>query len=344
MSAKTSQLQIRVSPAEKAALKRLAAEAELSLSAYVLAAALPSSRRELEHRIDAFMSAPDRTEALADLVGFLRGLAPAEYSGLVADARLGEVPDLLKNYVAAAVEQEARRKGLEPPEWTKRVEILARPHFAPDLRGLRPHLMRTTSPAFKRRRAFIVVRGDERERKVRAAAGEGDASARFTLLDRELAAAGLDAEVCVVGGAVMRLAFVAAPPTRRPSAMFARPAALEDAESRIAARLDLPSNWVNSSVRAYLGLSGSTSAMLEGDHLRVFAAAPDYMLAMKVAALELAPDADQNPAIEADIRYLLRFLEARSADDAMVLLNRYLNERQRPLDLEDRLAAMLPYS
>ena len=46
MQTKTSQLQIRVSPEEKSALKRLAASAGQSVSSYVLSRVLPSAELE----------------------------------------------------------------------------------------------------------------------------------------------------------------------------------------------------------------------------------------------------------------------------------------------------------
>ena len=51
VSTKTSQLQIRISPSQKEMLKRMADQAGLSLSAYVLSRALPSVRRELETKL-----------------------------------------------------------------------------------------------------------------------------------------------------------------------------------------------------------------------------------------------------------------------------------------------------
>jgi len=79
-----------------------------------------------------------------------------------ADAELENLPRLLQNYVAAAVEQAAVEKSVMSPTWVDAVEPPARPNFAWDLPSLRPHLMRVTPLAFKRRNVFIALVGDAR--------------------------------------------------------------------------------------------------------------------------------------------------------------------------------------
>lgn len=157
MSTKTSQLQIRISPAQKAALRSLADEAGMSVSAYVLSRALPSVKLDFDRRVDALSGAPDRAAALSELAAHLRSLSDEHFREAVAGGGPAHLPGLLQNYAAATVEREALERGIEPPEWTARVEPLSGPHFAWDLPSLRPHLMRLTPPAFKRRRIFVAV-------------------------------------------------------------------------------------------------------------------------------------------------------------------------------------------
>jgi hypothetical protein len=200
--------------------------------------------------------------------------------------------------------------------------------------------MRATAPAFKRRRAYVGLRADAPPR-ANVTADAGEIPGRLALLDRELAAGGVDAELCVVGGAVMRLAFTADPESRRPEVMFGPMAVIERASSRVAERRGLSADWLNPSVREYLGPSGASSATFEGDHLRVFPAPPDYMFVMKVAALTFDPDVGTARGVESDIRYLLRFLEIRSANEGLELLDPYLTDRHRPADLPSRLTEMI---
>lgn len=162
MGNKTSQLQIRVSPEQKVALKRLASEAGVSVSAYVLSVVLPSTQEEFQAQVRALASSIDRSKALSDLTLFLSGLSPAEFPTAVADLDLSKLSLTLQNYVAAAVEQEAQRKQLDPPGWVASVPAPDQPNFAWDLPSLRPHLMRVTPLTFKRRNVFVAVVGDVR--------------------------------------------------------------------------------------------------------------------------------------------------------------------------------------
>lgn len=156
MSTKTSQLQIRVSPSQKEMLKRMADQAGLSLSAYVLSRALPSARRELEERIDALRDYDDGEAALRELMTYLRGLPDETYREAVEAPVPAELPPVPRNLVTAVVEREAERRSMSPPGWAARVEPLSEPHFAWNLPALRPHLLRVAAPAFKRRRIFVA--------------------------------------------------------------------------------------------------------------------------------------------------------------------------------------------
>lgn len=159
MGPKTSQLQIRVSPDQKAALKRLAADAGVSVSAYVLSVVLPPTQAEFQQHVNALTSPSDRRRVLADLVAFLSGLSPAEFPVSVHEVDLKGIPLLAQNLLASCVEQEATRKAVPAPDWTRNVPPMDRPYFEWDLRSLRPHLMRISPPAFKRRSLYLGAPG-----------------------------------------------------------------------------------------------------------------------------------------------------------------------------------------
>ena len=162
MSNKSSQLQIRVTPAQKEMLKRLAAEVDMSVSAYVLSKALPSVRRTFEARVEALSTSVDRPTAVDRLLRFLAELPDDTFREAVAAPLPGGLPPVLANYVAGAVEAESGRRRMPRPRWTAGVPPLGEPHFAWDLPALRPHLMRVTPPAFKRRRLFFVTPDETR--------------------------------------------------------------------------------------------------------------------------------------------------------------------------------------
>lgn len=155
MAAKSSQLQIRVAPAQKAALRRLARAAGLDVSAYVLARALPPAQARFSGILRALREAEDRRFALAELNDFLQACAPGGFAEAVEHADLGELPAQVRNYVAAMVEQAAGQKRVAAPAWAQDVAPLDSPYFATPLVSLRLHLLRGAPVAFKRRNIFV---------------------------------------------------------------------------------------------------------------------------------------------------------------------------------------------
>jgi len=157
MSNKTKQIQIRVSPAEKAAIERLATSAGMDLSTYLRTRALPAHRERFDELVGRLEDADpsDRSYVLAELNDLLAGLASAELSEAVRGAEVEALPPYERNYVAAMVEQACARKGEEHPEWTSAVSPLDRPRFVVELESLRPHLLRASPVPFKRRNIFI---------------------------------------------------------------------------------------------------------------------------------------------------------------------------------------------
>jgi uncharacterized protein (DUF1778 family) len=157
MSTKTGQLQIRVSAAEKAALKRLARAAGQDVSSYVLSLSLPAAPARFQECVRALARVPDHRFVLAELNELLAGSSRAELSVAVAAApsALGGLSDFLQNYVAAMVEQACHQRDVPPPAWTRGVPPLAVPYFPTTLRSLRPHLLRAAPVPFKRRNLFV---------------------------------------------------------------------------------------------------------------------------------------------------------------------------------------------
>lgn len=157
MTGKTDQLQIRVSPRQKATLKRLAAAAGQDVSSYVLARALPPARLRFEAILRALGDAGEHRFALAELNDLLSGLASVELRDAVAavSADLGRLSPFLQNYVAAMVEQATSQRAVEPPAWVAAIPSLERPYFAAPLASLRLHLLTASPVAFKRRNLFV---------------------------------------------------------------------------------------------------------------------------------------------------------------------------------------------
>lgn len=163
MDTKTSQLQIRVSPAEKAILKRLAAAEGISVSAFVLDRVLPAHGGEVAERIAALQGGSDLQTRLSDLELHLLSMSDEEFPQAVVGVDVGDMRPLEKNCAAAAVEREAWRRGLAAPEWTTDVRPLEHPWFAWRIRALRPHLMRIAPPAYKLRNVYLPSHEDTRQ-------------------------------------------------------------------------------------------------------------------------------------------------------------------------------------
>lgn len=154
MTTKSQQLQIRVTPRQKAALKRQAAAVGQDLSSYVLSRLVPPLGNRFAELVEALES-NDRRFALAALHDFLAGCPPILFGEAVARAPIRMLPPYLQNYVAAMVEQAAEQKGEVAPGWTRGVLPLSAPHFVTPMLSLRMHLLRSAPVPFKRRNIFV---------------------------------------------------------------------------------------------------------------------------------------------------------------------------------------------
>ncbi len=155
---RTEQLQIRVTLAEKAALKRLARDAGQGVSAYVLSRALPKLRLHFQELVRALADESEQSErrfALAELNDLLVRLTGREFLDAVGDPPRGSLPPYWHNYVAAMVEQAAEQKSVSPPQWLSDIEPLTEPHFVVPLASLRLHLLQASPVPFRRRNIFV---------------------------------------------------------------------------------------------------------------------------------------------------------------------------------------------
>ena len=152
---RTEQLQVRVTPAEKAALKRLAQRAGQGVSAYVLSRALPKARLRFEELLRSLADEGERRFALAELNDLLARLTRAEFLDAVSGAPNQDFSAYWQNYLAAMVEQAAQQKDVSPPQWLSAIEPLTEPHFVVPLLSLRLHLLRAAPVPFRRRNIFV---------------------------------------------------------------------------------------------------------------------------------------------------------------------------------------------
>ena len=145
-------------------------------------------------------------------------------------------------------------------------------------------------------------------------------------LSDELGAIGVAGELHLVGGAVMCIAFEARPSTKDLDAYFRPTYEVRAAAARIALRMQLEPDWLNDAVKGFLGDRGDWNLFLDLANLKVYVAAPEYLLALKAAAMRIGEgyqDLD-------DGRYLLRYLNITDYPRALETIARYFDLNQLP--------------
>jgi hypothetical protein len=151
---RTAQLQIRVTPEEKAAIEQAARRAGLGMSSYVLRKVLPVRSKQWGDLLNEIARSDGAKIALATLSNWLAGLGANELQ-IAVETAPPELRPVIANTVAAMVEHVCARRGVPAPRWTQIVLPLAKPEFGSTLTSLRLHLLTNSPPAFRRRNLFV---------------------------------------------------------------------------------------------------------------------------------------------------------------------------------------------
>jgi predicted nucleotidyltransferase len=155
----------------------------------------------------------------------------------------------------------------------------------------------------------------------------------FRRLGDRLARRGVVADLYVFGGAAMALAYDSRRSTRDIDAVFQPHGVVLDEARAVADELGLPQWWLNEQASAYVAPGDDANAPRVFDHpgLRVSAASPEHLLAMKVLAARRR-DAD-------DIRFLVKHLNLTMVDEVLALCAEVFPDEEVPararLVLED---------
>jgi hypothetical protein len=136
----------------------------------------------------------------------------------------------------------------------------------------------------------------------------------------------------------MCLAFDAREATRDVDALLRPAKAIREAAARVAAQAGVPEHWLNDAVKGFLGSRGAFDPFLDLSSLRVFVARPEYMLAMKCLAMRLGEDVRDVD----DVRYLLRYLNITTADEAIRIVTQYFDAAQIKPKTRFALEELLP--
>lgn len=112
--------------------------------------------------------------------------------------------------------------------------------------------------------------------------GRAEIERAFTALGERLARRGVVADVFVVGGAAMALAYDAARVTRDVDAVFKPHGIVLEEARKVADDLGLPYWWLNEQASVYISGKEDASKRRVFDHpgLRVMAASPAHVFAM----------------------------------------------------------------
>jgi hypothetical protein len=171
-----------------------------------------------------------------------------------------------------------------------------------------------------------------------AALAQTDIRRLFALLNDELRQSGVSGEVFLVGGAVMCLAYGARPSTKDVDAFFRPAEQVREAAARAAIKAGIDSHWLNDAVKGFMSAQGEFAPFLELDHLRIMAAQPEYLLAMKCLAMRIGAEFHD----EEDVRFLLRLLDVRSYQHALSIITKYYPLERFPQKTLYALADLLP--
>ncbi|THV28710.1 hypothetical protein [Glycomyces paridis] len=117
--------------------------------------------------------------------------------------------------------------------------------------------------------------------------------ALLTELGAALEEAGERADLFLVGGAVMALAYNTRRATRDLGAVFEPKQVVYAAAKRVAERNGLPEDWLNDAVKGFLpGSDPNATLLFEKPGIAVRVASPRYLFAMKAVAARITRDAD----------------------------------------------------
>lgn len=144
------------------------------------------------------------------------------------------------------------------------------------------------------------------------------------LLNQQLAALGVRADLCLVGGAVMCLVHRARAATNDVDGWFSEPSAVRAAARSVAEELGLPEDWLNDAAKAYVPRNAGLETWQEMSNLSVAVVDAPTLLAMKCAAARTMEDAS-------DIRFLAGHLGLRSSGEVLAVVGRYIPNARLPV-------------
>ncbi len=152
---KSAQLQIRISPSRKAEIVRQAQAAGMSVSAWILAKALPPKRKVFQRLMEDLAQGENTSATLAALNDLICSVDGGEFAAVFGQSPSAMLSAWQAAYVASMIEHGASLRHIRVPVWAREAPPLASPYFATELLSLRIHLLTHSPPAFRRRNIFV---------------------------------------------------------------------------------------------------------------------------------------------------------------------------------------------
>jgi hypothetical protein len=150
----------------------------------------------------------------------------------------------------------------------------------------------------------------------------------LTRLGELCTGAAIKAEIAIYGGTVMMIAYNCRQATKDVDAIFHPVGAMEPLIRQVAAELELPTDWMNSGVKTFVGQREARVGFrqLQIPGLVITRPSPEYLLAMKCLAARL-PTPFRGGDRE-DIVFLLRKLRLRSIAEVDAIIGEYYGDRR----------------
>jgi hypothetical protein len=144
--------------------------------------------------------------------------------------------------------------------------------------------------------------------------------AALTAVGRLLQDRGLQGDLYLVGGAAMAVAYDARRSTRQVDAMFKPKLAIYEAAAAVARDRGLPPDWLNDGVQGFITVRDPYDGVaIDLPGLRVQAASPQMLLALKVLAARVGEDDD-------DVAWLAQHLGLGTADEVLDMVVSVIGE------------------
>ena len=144
----------------------------------------------------------------------------------------------------------------------------------------------------------------------------------FIELNSELKIKNMSGTIEVFGGAVMCLVHKSRMTTNDVDAVFEPKLEIYTAAKKVADKLGLPINWLNDGVKGFIPSTRKTTLYKTLSNLRIKVGTPDFMLASKCVAARGGTNDN------ADIKFLLKYLNIKSTKQAEDIILRYYPESQ----------------